>query len=43
MDLRDYQIETITRIHAAFGEGCRAVMCQLPTGTFKALNILPLQ
>ena len=37
MDLRDYQIETITRIHAAFGEGCRAVMCQMPTGTGKTV------
>lgn len=37
MNLRDYQIEMIGQVHAAWNGGMRGVMCQMPTGTGKTV------
>lgn len=36
-NLRDYQIEVKSQIHAAWNGGMRGVMCQMPTGTGKTV------
>ena len=37
MKLRDYQLEIKATVETLFSNGCRSVMCQMPTGTGKTV------
>ena len=37
MQLRDYQLEIKATVETLFSNGCRSVMCQMPTGTGKTV------